>query len=276
MSAPPTAYSMMWQEVLVDGTGAGRQPPSRKRTSVSNASSRAVGQLLVGDPALGHGEQLRIGPQVVAEQRQVAGDVRERRQQRRDLGFFECGADLVVGRGDRLDCADERTGRQGRVDTRYASSWTRRTSVDRLWSKPRTRRASSGLRADLLRRLLLACSVVCEAVFGGVILQLACGVLDLRLQLFGRVLRIVEHRSRSLHSRATPHPPTKSLLRSSLGKQCRDDKSGPNAINPTARGLPSMVLFALWGTEPTACCVCHQPYPSPVPSPRLTLTTAAL
>ena len=37
----------------------------------------------------------------------------ERGKQRRDLGVLEGAADLVVRLGDRLDCADERTGRQG-------------------------------------------------------------------------------------------------------------------------------------------------------------------
>jgi hypothetical protein len=59
------------------------------------------GGLLLGrHPALGEGEQVRIGTQVVAQQREVAGDVRERRQQRRDLGYGEVRAQLVVSGGD--------------------------------------------------------------------------------------------------------------------------------------------------------------------------------
>ena len=61
----------------------------------------AGGGLLLGrHPALGERQQVRVGAQVVAQQRQVAGDVRERRQQRRDLGFGEVRAQLVVSGGD--------------------------------------------------------------------------------------------------------------------------------------------------------------------------------
>ena len=91
-------------------TAAARAGSRRRGTgsSASSASSRASACCVVGEPALGHAEQQRVGPQVVAQQRQVAGEVGERRQQRRDLGVLESGADLVVGLGDRLDRADER------------------------------------------------------------------------------------------------------------------------------------------------------------------------
>ena len=77
--------------------------------SVVERERAGLGELGLGEPALGHAEQERVGAQLVAQQREVAGEVGERRQQRRDLGVLEGGADLVVGLGDRLDCA-RRTG----------------------------------------------------------------------------------------------------------------------------------------------------------------------
>ena len=70
--------------------------------------------LLVGETSLRHRVEQRIRTKIVAEQGQVASDVRERGQQGRNLRVVERTPDLVVGLGDRLDGADERTGRQGR------------------------------------------------------------------------------------------------------------------------------------------------------------------
>ena len=65
----------------------------RPAAAVAVAGERREGQLARGgllllvEPALGHGEVQRIGPQLVAQQRQVARQVGERRKQRRDLGL---------------------------------------------------------------------------------------------------------------------------------------------------------------------------------------------
>ncbi len=63
--------------------------------------------LLVGETALRHRREQRVGPEVIAQQRQVAGQVRERRQQRRQLGHRQCGPDLAVRCDDRFDARDE-------------------------------------------------------------------------------------------------------------------------------------------------------------------------
>ena len=60
-------------------------------------------------PALREREQVRVGAQVVAQQREVAGDVRERGQQRRDLGLGEVRARIsssvaVIGATSLITC----------------------------------------------------------------------------------------------------------------------------------------------------------------------------
>ncbi len=89
MPAPPTANSMICSKTSSGGTGAGRQPLSRYSTSVSQRQLAGFGELLVGQAALRHTEEHRVGPQVVAQQREVAGQVGERGQQRGDLGLRE-------------------------------------------------------------------------------------------------------------------------------------------------------------------------------------------
>ncbi|MEZ5218627.1 MAG: hypothetical protein R2715_19045 [Ilumatobacteraceae bacterium] len=87
----------------------------RHRAAVPEPDDRCEGQvldrglLLVGEAALRLGSEQRVGAQLVAEQRQVAGEIRERRQQRWEHRLVERGPQLVVGRRDRLDPCDERT-----------------------------------------------------------------------------------------------------------------------------------------------------------------------
>ena len=75
------------QLVVVRAAVRARDPSSRysiERLERERADRRL---LLVGQPALRHAEEQRVGAQVVAEQRQVTGEVGERRQQRRHLGL---------------------------------------------------------------------------------------------------------------------------------------------------------------------------------------------
>jgi hypothetical protein len=79
----------------------------RDRARVAEADERLrrqlprLGHLVLAQPALGHGHEQRVGPQVVSQQGEVAGGVGDGGQQRWDLGFGQVGADLVVRRGDR-------------------------------------------------------------------------------------------------------------------------------------------------------------------------------
>ena len=77
------------------------QPPSRKRIKVVEGERACRRLLLLGQPALGQREEHRVGAQVVAQQRQVAGDVGERGEQRRELGLCEGGpissSDAAIG-----------------------------------------------------------------------------------------------------------------------------------------------------------------------------------
>ena len=115
MSAPPTANSMMRSNSCV-----GRQG-SRPAAGVAESCERVererahLGLLIVAQPALRQADHERLGSQVDAQQREVAGEVGECGQQRRKLGLGEEAADLVVGLGDRLDRGDERARREGGV-----------------------------------------------------------------------------------------------------------------------------------------------------------------
>ena len=64
--------------------------------------------LLLGrEAALVLTHQQRVDAQLVAQHRQVTGDVRERRQQGRQVSDIARGTQLVVGGGDRLDGTGE-------------------------------------------------------------------------------------------------------------------------------------------------------------------------
>jgi hypothetical protein len=56
--------------------------------------------LVVGESPLGHAGQERIGTEVVLQQRQVARQVGEGGEQRRELGLVERRTNLLVGLGD--------------------------------------------------------------------------------------------------------------------------------------------------------------------------------
>ena len=103
ISAPPTANSMICSSASSAGGGAGSHPVAEARSSASSASSRAVACCSSVSPPCGMREQQRVGPQVVAQQRQVAGRVGERGQQRRQLGVVEARGSRRRTRGDRLD-----------------------------------------------------------------------------------------------------------------------------------------------------------------------------
>ena len=99
------------QHVLVRRRRRGPAPAFAEPDERVEGELPRLGLLLVGQPALGQGEQHGVRAQVVAQQRQVAGGVCEGGQQRGDLGLGQDRPDLVVGLGDRLDRADERAGR---------------------------------------------------------------------------------------------------------------------------------------------------------------------
>ena len=103
ISSPPAMNSRIWRRSGPVGIGATTLPPSRNAISVSSASARIAVLLLGRQAALVLAHQQRVDAQLGAQQRQVAGDVGERRQQRRQVGDLERGAQLVVGGGDRLD-----------------------------------------------------------------------------------------------------------------------------------------------------------------------------
>ncbi len=79
------------------GIGAATLPPSRNAISVSRARARIACLLLGRQAALVLAHQQRVDAQLGAQQRQVAGDVGEGRQQRREVGDLERVAQLVVG-----------------------------------------------------------------------------------------------------------------------------------------------------------------------------------
>jgi hypothetical protein len=58
--------------------------------------------LRLGHPALWLGDEQRVDAEVVAQQRAVAAQVRQRGEQRWDHRVVECRPDLVVGRDDRF------------------------------------------------------------------------------------------------------------------------------------------------------------------------------
>ncbi len=90
------------QHVVAGDAAPAFDPASRYLISVSTASSRAVASCSSVSPPCSMREEQRVGPQVVSEERQVTGEVREGGQQRRNLGLRDRLADLVVGRGDRV------------------------------------------------------------------------------------------------------------------------------------------------------------------------------
>ena len=61
-----------------------------------------LGDLLRRVAGIGLEHPREVRPQVVADDREVAGQVGDRREQRRDLGVREARADFVIRRGDRL------------------------------------------------------------------------------------------------------------------------------------------------------------------------------
>ena len=90
---------------LVVATAGARDGNRRRgtRTSTLERERRAPSACCAAlMPPCGRASRLRVGAQVVAQQRQVAGDVRQRGQQRRHLRLGEVGAELVVGGGDRV------------------------------------------------------------------------------------------------------------------------------------------------------------------------------
>ena len=116
MSAPPTACSIIFSTSSSDGTAAGTQPPSRNRTSVSSASARTSACCSSLKPPWGNPKSIGSGRQVLRGAGEVAGDVGERREQRRELGLEEDLGDLVVRLGDRLERGNEGTRRpRGRL-----------------------------------------------------------------------------------------------------------------------------------------------------------------
>ena len=77
--------------------------------------------LRVGQPALRHRREQRVGAEVLAEQAEVSGEVGQGRQQRRELSFGQRCADLGVGGRDGRDARDERARRGGCVGRHHDS-----------------------------------------------------------------------------------------------------------------------------------------------------------
>ncbi len=106
------------QQHVVVRRGRGNAPAVPEPDQRLEGERARRGELVVAEAALREGEHQGIGAQVVAQQRQIAGEVRERREQRGHLGVLEVLADLVVRLGDGLHRADERA--EGRRDLTHS------------------------------------------------------------------------------------------------------------------------------------------------------------
>ena len=103
ISSPPAMKARICLRSGPVGIGAAMLPPSRKRDQRVERQGPDAVLLLGRQPTLVLAHQQRVDAQLRTQQRQVAGDVGEGRQQRREIGDGECVTQLVVGSRDRLD-----------------------------------------------------------------------------------------------------------------------------------------------------------------------------
>ena len=108
LTCSPMRKSIIRRTSVIEGGGATTDPASRHETSVCSASSPRLRLRLRREPALRVGQQDGLREQVLPQQRQVARDLRQRRQQRRQVRLLQRLADGLFVPGKRLDLAANR------------------------------------------------------------------------------------------------------------------------------------------------------------------------
>src|SRR5205823_13525450 len=101
------------QQDVVAGWRRGVRPVVAEAHGRAERDLARLRLLLYGEATLRQAEQEWVRSQLVAQQRQITGDVGERGQQRRQLRVLEKLPDLLVRLRDRLDRTDERAERGG-------------------------------------------------------------------------------------------------------------------------------------------------------------------